>query len=153
MRFLGLLFVLVLMLAAVGYYRGWYTLSTAHAAGPGNVTLQLEPDRIDGDAAAAVAGLGRLSAEAAAAVRSLGRTAGADASELEGTVSTVAEAGRDLTVDAGGTTIALHVPTGIPITRGGKTAGFGQLQPAMRVRLSFRHAGEERLLTQIEILP
>jgi len=152
MRILGFLFLIVLLLTAVGYFRGWFSVSTTHAAGKSDVTVGVDQDKMRDDARAAAAKIGQLSAKAAAAVKSLGRKAGPDESDLEGNVKAVDVAARDLTLTSGTETIDLHVPTGVPITRHAATVGFEQLLPATRVKLTFKHAGDERSLARIEIL-
>jgi len=152
MRYLGFLFVIVLLLAIVGYFRGWFSVTTTAAAGKTGVTLGVDNDKIADDTKAAGAKVGELSAQAAEIVRSLGRKVGSEESELEGTLTAVDLAARDLTVTASSRTIDLHVPTGVPIMRDGKSAGFDELQPATRVKLSFKHAGDDRRLSRIEIL-
>lgn len=155
MRILGFLFVVAIVLAVAGYSRGWFTISTstAHAAGKSEVSVQIDEHKVRDDANAASAQLGQLSAKAVAAVKSLASKVSADESALEGTLLTVDQAARDFTLSAGSETIGLHVPTGVPLTRDGKAVGFEQLQPTARVRLAFRHAGEDRKLVRIEILP
>jgi len=152
MRLLGYLFVIALLLAAVGWFRGWFAISTTHAAGKDEVTLEVDQHTMRDDAKAAGKRLGELSAKAVVAVKSLGSNVSADESTLEGTLSVVDRAARDLTFTAGGETIELHVPPGIPLTRDGKAVDFDQLQPATRVKFAFEHAGEDRALSRIEIL-
>jgi len=151
MRLLGFLFVIVLLLAAVGWFRGWFSVTT-HASGNGDVTLEVDNDRIRDDAQATAAKIGQLSAKAAAAVKSMGRKVSAEESDLEGTLAAVDLRARDLTVTAGSQTIELHVPSSVAITRDKKSVGFEQLQPTTRVRLTFHHTGDDRSLSRIEIL-
>jgi hypothetical protein len=146
MRLLGFLFVLVLIVAAVGYVRGWFSVTTTHAAGKGGVTFGVDSEKIADDAKAAGAQVGELSAKAVEGVKSMG----SDTSEVEGTITAVD--GRDLTLTTSSQKMALHVPSGVPILSNGESVGFEQLHPASRVKLSFKHAGEDRSLTRIEIL-
>jgi hypothetical protein len=48
-RFLILLVVLAVIVAAVGLYRGWFTLSTEHGDGKGQVTGTVDEEKIDAD--------------------------------------------------------------------------------------------------------
>jgi len=152
MRFLGYLFFLIVGLAVIGYFRGWFAASTTHAAGRSEVTVAIDGDHARADAKAATAKLGQLTAKAVAAVKSLATKVSADESTLEGTLATVDQAARNLTLTAGGEAVELHVPTDIPLTQDGAAVGFEQLQPTKRVKFAFRHAGEDRHLTRIEIL-
>jgi hypothetical protein len=62
MHLLGFLFVILLLLAAVGYSRGWFAISTTHAAGKEDVTLAVDQGKMLDDARAAGSKLGQLSA-------------------------------------------------------------------------------------------
>lgn len=152
MRFLGFVFVLILLLAAVGYFRGWFSVTTTHAGARSDVTVAVDKNMIGDDAQAAASKLGALSAKAVEKVKSLGRTVSASESELDATVKAIDSAARDLTVTANSQTIDLHVPSDVPITRDGSSVGFDQLHPATRVTLSFKQAGEDRKLSRIVIL-
>lgn len=152
MRFLGFIFAIVLVVAAVGYFRGWFSVTTTHAAGKSGVTLGVDNDKLGDDTKAVAGRLGELSAEAVEIVKSLGRTVGAEESELEGVLTAVDLAARDLTVTASSQTIDLHVPTGVAIMRKDESAAFEQLRPATRVKLAFKHVGDDRRLSRIEIL-
>jgi len=152
MRALGFVFVIVLLIAAIGYYRGWFSVTTSHAGGKSDVTFQVDENRMRDDAKTAGSKISKLSADALAAVKSLGKKVSADETTLEGTLSLVDQTARDLTLTAGTETIDIHVPTGIPITRNGVDVGFDQLLPSTRVRLTFKNLGEDRSLARIEIL-
>lgn len=153
MRILGFLFVVLLVLAVAGYFRGWFAISTVRATDKNDVTVQIDERKVRDDANAAGIQLGQLSAKAVAAVKALANKVSAEESALDGTLQTVDQAARDLTLSAGSETIGLHVPTGIPISRDGKAVEFVQLQPDTRVRITFRHVGEDRTLARIGILP
>lgn len=152
MRFLGFVFVLALLLAVVGYWRGWFSVVNVHAGGKNDLTLGVDNDRIGDDTRAAVARLEQLSAKAAEAVKSLGRKVGPEERELEGTLTAVDPVAHDLTVTASSRTIDLHVPLGVPIMRDGKSVGFAHLHPAVRVKLSFQYTVDDQKLSRIEIL-
>lgn len=53
MRALGLLFIVVLVVAAIGWFRGWFQVSTTHASGRDQVEFTVDRDRLEQDAAAA----------------------------------------------------------------------------------------------------
>src|SRR5262245_54227686 len=97
MRLLGFAFLVVLVLIGVGYVRGWFSVSTSHAAGKSDVTVGVDGNRIDADARTAANKLGELSAKAAEVVKSLGRKVSADETELEGSVASTDQNARDLT--------------------------------------------------------
>lgn len=53
MRALGALFLVLLVVAAIGWFRGWFQVSTTHAGGRDRVAVTVDRDRIEGDAEAA----------------------------------------------------------------------------------------------------
>lgn len=52
-KFLGTLVILAMIVAGVGFYRGWFGVSTDDQPGETNVELKIDKDRIKQDAAAA----------------------------------------------------------------------------------------------------
>jgi hypothetical protein len=54
-NFLGTLTILALLVAGVGFYRGWFDVSTDDQPGITNVELTIDKDRISQDAEAASA--------------------------------------------------------------------------------------------------
>jgi hypothetical protein len=152
MRLLGFLFLLVLILLGIGYARGWFTVSTSHAAGKDDVTVGVDSDKIDEDARAAANKLGELSDRAAEVVKSIGRKVSGDQTELEGSIASADHNARDLTVTTASGPIDLHVPSAVPITRAGASVAFDELRPATRVKLTFQNVGEERRLARVEIV-
>ena len=153
MRILGLLFLIVLVVAGIGYFRGWFSVTTAHAAGRKEIIVGVDDEMIDDDTKAVATALGDLSAKAAEALKSLGRKVGADETELDGVLTAVDHAARDLTLTAGGKAIELHVPAAVSITRDGTKVGVDQLLADMRVKCTFQYAGDRRRLLRILILP
>jgi hypothetical protein len=147
MRVLGFLFLIVLVIAVVGVFRGWFTVtSTARAGETKTVAVGVDTDRMRDDAAR----LAALPERVAAKVRAMSKSVGTDASEIEGTVTTADAAVRRLVVSSGGETLELVVPSTVRIERGGDSIAFEQLQAGARVRLRFRHDGDARSLERIE---
>jgi hypothetical protein len=152
MRFLGFLFLMALLLACVGYFRGWFSVTTTHAGGKNDITLGVDGDRIGDDAKVVTERLGVLSEKAVEAVRSLGRKVGTDESELEGVLSAVSPTRSDITLTVGTQAIELHVPPGTSIKRDSEVVGLDQLQVGARVKVTVKQTGEERRLSRIEVL-
>jgi hypothetical protein len=149
MRVLGFLFLVVLVVAVVGVFRGWFTVATtSHAGETKNVTVGVNTDRMREDAAK----LAELPERVAAQVRAMGKKVSADESEIEGTVMTADTPARRLVVTSGAETLDLTVPSTVRIERGGESVTFEQLRPSSRVRMRFRHDGDARKLARIEIL-
>lgn len=151
MKLLGFVFLLVLLLAGVGLFRGWFSVTTAHASGGDEVTLTIDKEKVTDDTGSAASELGRLSARAVEAVKSLGRQASPDETELAGTIETVDPATRTLMVDVGTQTIDLHVPAATPITRDAVAIDFEHLTPEAEIKLFFEADGEDRRLVRIEV--
>jgi hypothetical protein len=52
-RLLGMLVVLGLLFAGVGYYRGWFHAGSSDTNGQGTVTLTVDQNKLDQDKASA----------------------------------------------------------------------------------------------------
>lgn len=53
-RLFGLLFVILLVVAGIGYFRGWFTVSTEKGEGQkSDVTISVDKEKIKGDTAKA----------------------------------------------------------------------------------------------------
>ena len=152
MRALGYLFAILLILAVVGYIRGWFSVTTAEAGGKHRVTVGVNDDKISADAKAATVPLASHSAGAVEALNSTARKLGTAASEVQGTLTAVDATTRELTLTTGTQTLDFQVPDGVVILRDGEPLGFADLQPAMRVVLTFGQAGETKRLARITIV-
>ena len=153
MRVFGFLFIVVLIVAAIGFFQGWFSVRTTHAGGKTGVELEVDKDKMTNDTKAAADQVGRLGTKAAEAVKSLGRKVGPKESELEGSITAIDAAARNITVTTGRTSMELHVPPEVPVTREGAAVGFDDLHTGNRVRLSVKHTGEDLHLTGITLLP
>ena len=49
-KFLGTLVILALIVAGIGFYRGWFAVSTEDQPGETNVELKIDKDKIKQDA-------------------------------------------------------------------------------------------------------
>lgn len=151
MKLLGFLFFLVLVLAVVGYGRGWFSVATSHASGKTGVAVSVDNDKVTDDAAAVANKLGVGDAKKDQTPQPA--TAGdANESDVEGVITFVDLAGRDLTVTVDGETIVQHVPTSVAATRGGVAVPFEQLRATMRARFSYEQTGASRHLVRLELL-
>jgi hypothetical protein len=153
MKVLGSLFLLVLILAGIGYARGWFSVAKSHAGGKTGVALTVDDDKITDDAAVVANKLGVGDAKEDQSPQPATGSGGANASDIEGVITLVDLAGRDLTVTVGGETIVQHVPTSVAATRGGVAVPFEQLRANMRARFSFEQNGGARHLVRLELLP
>jgi hypothetical protein len=149
MRFLGFLFVVVLVVAVIGLFRGWFSLTTTtYAKDKTDVTFGVHTDKLKDDADRIAA----LPEKVAEQVRGLGRKVNAEESEIDGTVSVAELPSRRLVVTSGTQTLEFVVESSVRIERRGEAVSFDQLRPTERVRLTFRHDGEARRLVRIDLL-
>jgi len=152
MKLLGFLFLVVLVFAAVGYARGWFSVATSHASGKTGVAVTVDDDKITDDAASVANKLGVGYAKKAQTPQPATGSGGANPSDVEGVITFVDLAGRDLTVTVDGEAIVQHVPTSVAATRGGVAVPFEQLRANMRARFSFEQIGAARHLVRFELL-
>jgi hypothetical protein len=148
MRFLGFLFLLVLIVAVVGIFRGWFSVTTTHAGENKDVTVGVHTDRMREDASK----LAEVPERVAKQVRAIGKKVAVDESEIDGTVVSSDTPSRRLVVSAGAETLELNVPSTVPIERNGESLAFDRLRPSTRVRLRFRHDGDARKLARVDVL-
>jgi hypothetical protein len=59
-RFLGSLVILLLILAAVGYYQGWFNVSTGSQDQKSNISISVDKEKLRQDADKAAKGLENL---------------------------------------------------------------------------------------------
>ncbi len=114
-RLFGILFMLILLAAGVGYCRGWYTVEAAD----GSLTLSLDKDRVKNDTAKATEAIGNLSRTAAERIRNLARRVGDGYSELQGNLVAVDPVQRSVEIEASGEAVPLVVPAGVPLILNG----------------------------------
>jgi hypothetical protein len=151
-RTLVVLLILAAATAVTGFARGWFSIRTSQAASKSEVTFGVDSDKVRGDAAATAEQLGELSAAAAESVRNLAHRIDPQQSELAGKLTSVDAGAHRIVLEAGSKAIELHVGDDVPILKGGKGVGFGDLQPGMQLNVRFQHAGDNRRLARIEIL-
>ena len=155
MRILGFLFLVVLLVAAVGWYRGWFAVTTVHAND--GVVIHVDETQVREDGRRAATAIADTSARIAEVVKSIGRRTDANETLVDGTITAVDTIERDLTirVDTAATgtpLLRLRVPDSLPISRNGTPVAFVELVPGARVKLTFTDAVEERRLARIELV-
>ena len=152
MRALGFLFLLVLVVGAVGLWRGWFTVRSASAGERRAVEFQVDGGKIDEDARSVRERVGALSRRATDKVKDVARPATATEKIVEGNVAKVDPARRDLTVMSGNEEIDVPVPAGVPIRRDGRDVAFADLATGSRVSLTFDVQNDTWRLQRIELL-
>lgn len=153
LRLFGFLFLVVLVLAGVGYVRGWYSFGTVEAGGKTGVTVEIDRDKIGKDTAAAADKLAALSAEAAEKIRGLATKSADGTSTVEGSVVAVDVAGRSVRLDAGDAAVDLRVPAGAAIVRDGADVTLADLETGTRVRVTVGQQDSSLRVERIEVLP
>ena len=156
MRLLGCLFLVLLLLGAFGWFRGWFSVTTARAGE--SVTVHVDENRIRDDSRAAKDRLADTSAKIGAIVKSLGRRIRTDETVLHGTITAIDAVERDLTVRVVDDTndpssMRLRIPASVALTRDGNRVTWDDVRLGSLVQLTFVDAGEERHLVGVELLP
>ena len=152
MRALGFLFLLVLVLGAVGFWRGWFTVRSASAGDRRSVEFEVDRGKIDEDARDVRDRVGTLSRRATDKVKDVARPATANEKVVEGSVAKVDATKRDLTVMSGNEEIDVPVPAGVPIRRAGHDVALAELATGSRVSLTFDVQNDTWRLQRIELL-
>jgi len=150
MKLLGYLFVLAIVLAVLGYARGWFTVEAASNPERADVKVSVDRDRMSEDARSVMDRVGAGGAKSEPTTES---PTGSSGTFLDGRITSVQAATRDLTVAVGSGTSTHRVAAGVPITRAGATIAFDLLQPDMKVRLSFDASKPTPNLIGVAILP
>ena len=83
MKSLGFLFIVAIVIAAVGYYRGWFSVSTVDAGGNPGVTIGVDKGKLGDDAKSWTTKAGSSTAKALEGVTEPGPGLGADTSPFE----------------------------------------------------------------------
>lgn len=148
MKLLGYLFVFAIVLAAVGYVRGWFTVNAA-GKDSSAVAVAVDRDRMARDAHAVLERVGA----APATDRPVVVPATVASHVVEGRLTAVAPAARQITVAVAAREVIHHVPASVAILRGGERLGFAELRPDQQVRLTLDGAEPIHVLLAVEILP
>lgn len=148
MKSLGYLFVILVFVGIVGFFRGWFTVEASTNAGRTDVTLGVDSDKIVKDAT--VSKKGPPEAAVGSAAANPAATAGAT---IEGRVTAVDAAAQDLTLEVLEQRSVHHIGKSVTITRDGAPIAFVQLRTDMRVRLRFAASGAPPDLLEVVVMP
>jgi hypothetical protein len=152
-----LMIVLVLLVAGVvglGFYRGWFSVTSDSTDAKSNITLTMDQDKIQEDTKSAtdsVQGLGQEAEDEVEAVgeKSMGEKS-MDEKSMDGTLVSVS--GDTLTMtNEDGTEHSHALVAGAEVTRDGKVGEVADLRPGMRLRVTTESA-EPYAATRIEAL-
>ena len=143
MKSLGYLFVLLVFVGLVGFFRGWFTVEASAESGRADVKLGVDGDKIAEDT--------RLSKKVPSAATG-GAAAAAPSITIEGRITAVDAAAQDLTLEVLDQRAVHHVGAATTITRDGAPIAFTQLRPDMRVRLRFATTGAPPDLLEVVVM-
>lgn len=151
MRFLGFLFLLALVVAAVGYFQGWFSFSTSKAGDRRSFEGVINDAEFERDTRQIRDKLDAAASRVVEKIRSLGRGVSADETRIEGTVTDVDAAQQRVTVNASSETLVLHVPSSVTVTDGGRTVAFAEVRQGDPVEVLVRREGEGWRLVRLEL--
>jgi hypothetical protein len=149
MRILGTLFLLLLVFAVLGWFRGWFVVESAAATRSGPRVV-VDSDKVAGDARAAADKIGELSAKATSSITAKATPATNGLLSIEGEVITVDLAKRRVDLRIGGDDLTMDVPDSTPITIAGTSKMLADLQTGQKVQLSLQADGTRLLLKSID---
>ncbi|MEZ5964567.1 MAG: hypothetical protein R3F56_12030 [Planctomycetota bacterium] len=138
-----LFFVLLIILVGtvgLGYYRGWFGVSTAEAGGKKGLVLTWNADKVKADMAQAGSKLKSMSQGVVDKIKGKAKEVSATVSELEGTITGVDATTHTVTLDSDGNSIPLVVAD---------TANVEQLN-GKTVRVTLEKSGDTMIVTKIE---
>jgi hypothetical protein len=146
---LGTVFILLLVFAVLGWFRGWFVVESAAATRSGPRVV-VDSDKVAGDARAAADKIGELSEKATRAVTARTTPAANGALSIEGEVLSVDLANRRIDLRISGDDLAIDVPDATPITVAGTSQTLAGLHAGQAVQLSLRADGTKLLLKSID---
>jgi hypothetical protein len=145
MRALGVLFVSVLVVAAVGWVRGWFGVQTSHATERDRVDVVVDRDKVAADAQLAADEVGEITGRVAEAVKRLARRIAGDESQLDGRVLSFDAGARRLRiVTDGGEAVELTLPAAV--------ATDAAWAPGVCVRVTVVDRADRLTVTHVERL-
>lgn len=154
MRILGTLFVLLLVFATLGWFRGWFVVESA-AATRAHPRVVVDTEKVADDASAAAKKIGdkvgELSSRAAQAIEGKTSPATDGLLTVDGSVTAVDAALRQLDVRVGGDEMSLRVPESTPITVDGMARTFADLRVGQHAHLALRADGSLLLLQRVDV--
>jgi hypothetical protein len=137
MRFFGTLFFVVLVIALLGWWRGWFFVEAANTGHRTETRLTIDRERISDDAADAAAKVEALTDRAVAVFKSRSKaaTTRADGIEVAATLVAVNEPARTVQLRVGDEVFTAGVGRDVGITIAGQNATIGQLRTGAEVTL------------------
>ena len=145
LKLLGFLFLVVLVLAGIGYFAGWFEVRTAHAGDDTKIQIGVNGDEIERDTRT-------LRESAGKAAESVGRTLSGESTIEErlgeadevvrGNLTAIELGG--LRVDAGGGPVQVELTSETEIYRNGEPVARADLVVGDRVAVAYDIEGTQR---------
>lgn len=139
MRALGVLFVVVLVVAAFGWFRGWYRVETSSAGERDEVALRVDRDRIEDDAR-----------RAKAKIEALVDDEGDGWDGLAADVVSVDPPARELGVRVEGTTVVLSVAADAAVLVDGRPVTLDAVRVGDAVRVTTERQNGRSVVVRLE---
>jgi hypothetical protein len=152
MRALGVLFVLVLVITTVGWFRGWFGVQTSHAGDRDRVDVVVDRGKIEDDARAAADRVGEITGRAADALKKAAQKVVGGAREVTTEVLDFDATDRRLRVRLDGEDVVLTLPEHVPILAADETLPATSLPPGARVRITLADDDDRLRVTRVERL-
>jgi hypothetical protein len=137
MRALNVLFLIVLVVAIVGWWRGWYVIDSFAPGEPTKARITIDHAKLAAVAGDAATGIGQLTARAAAAFRPRLRSESSFRGELEGkaTLVHVNQAARSVELRVGDEVFTMAIDEDTDVFVADRPASLGQLRSGETVTL------------------
>jgi hypothetical protein len=139
-RLFFLLVILVIGTIGVGFWRGWFTASTAEAGGKKNLVISWDKDKISKDLGQAGSKLKAMSQTVVDKIKGKAKKVSDTLSELEGRVKDVDADNHTVTIESDGNDIPLTVAD----------AGDLEKLEGKTVRVTLEKHGDTMVVTKIE---
>jgi hypothetical protein len=134
MRALGFLFLVVLVVAGVGWWRGWFVVDASQRSQP---RVSIDREKVAGDAAGAAAKVEALTDRAVAAFKSRSQPApdGNGAIEVAATLVRANASANSVDLRVGEEVFTAGIGSEVAILVDGRRASLGELRSAAAVTL------------------
>lgn len=151
--FLGTVFIVLLLVALLGWWRGWFVFDSVHAGNRTENRLTIDEGKIKDDASRAAAKVEELTDSAVSVFKSKSKPAKAGGGDIEvdATLVAVDEAARSVQVRVGDDVLTVGVDRDVGIVIDGQSSTLGQLRQgsAVVLRMTPTDAGKSLRITNI----
>ena len=139
MRALGVLFVLLLVVAAIGWFRGWFRVETSLAGGRDEVALRVDRERIED-----------VARRAKAKIEALVDDEGDGWDGLAAQVVSIDVPARELGVRVAGMAVVLSVAADVVVVDGDRRVALAELRVGEAVRVTTARENGRSVVVRLE---